>query len=300
MRYSTIGYLISEGFKNVFKNKKSTFASLGIMCCTMFIFGVFFAIGQNINYIMENVEAAQGMQVFIENDATEQDIEELESKIKSIHGVSTTTFVSKQQALDQMKENLGENQDLLTAYEGENNIFPASYVVKLTDLTLNEEVKDKIMQLDNVKKITSSDKTIATLIKLANGVRIISGVILILLVAISIFIISNTIKLTVHARRKEISIMKYVGATNSFIRWPFMVEGIIIGVIAAGITILIVGGCYEIVITEIMKTGFTDTVQLSLLHFRDIVELISIVYISLGIGIGVIGSSISMKKYLQV
>ena len=300
MKYSTIGYLISEGFKNISKNKKSTFASLGIMCCTMLIFGVFFTIGENVNYIMENVESAQGMQVFIENDATEEQIDKLESKIKSIYGVSTAEFVSKQQALDQMKSELGDNQDLLEAYEGENNIFPASYVVKLTDLKLSEQVKDEILKLDNVKKITSSDKTIAMLIKLANGVRIISGVILILLVAISIFIISNTIKLTVHARRKEISIMKYVGATNSFIRWPFIVEGIIIGIIAAGITILIVGGCYELVINEIMKTSFTSTVQVSFLHFSDMAELISIVYMALGMGIGIVGSSISMKKYLQV
>lgn len=300
MRYSTIGYLLSEGFKNVFKNKKSTFASLGIMCATMFIFGIFFAIGENVNYIMQNVESAQGIQVFIKNDATDEDIEKLNSEIKAIHGVSTTTFVSKQEALEQMKENLKDTPDLLAAYEGENNIFSASYVVKLTKLDLSEEVKTKILQLDNVKKITSSDQTIATLMKVANGVRIVTLAILIILIAISVFIISNTIKLTVHARRKEISIMKYVGATNSFIRWPFIVEGILIGITAAGLTLLLLAGGYEFLIAKIEQTSLSETVKIVFLHFEDMVGLISAVYACLGIGIGVIGSSISMKKYLDV
>ena len=121
-----------------------------------------------------------------------------------------------------------------------------------------------------------------------------------MLIAISVFIISNTIKLTVHARRKEISIMKYVGATNSFIRWPFIVEGIIIGIISALLTILIIYGGYTFIISKILGVFNSIQVNVSLLTFKDMYQMILIVYMALGIGIGVLGSSISMRKYLEV
>ena len=135
---------------------------------------------------------------------------------------------------------------------------------------------------------------------LANAIRIITGVILILLVIISIFIISNTIKLTVHARRKEISIMKYVGATNNFIRWPFIVEGMIIGVIASIISIVIVGGAYGFIAKQAVNANFMQVMNMSLVSLQDMLSSIIIVYMLLGIGIGALGSVISMRKYLKV
>lgn len=133
---------------------------------------------------------------------------------------------------------------MVKSYE-EDNPFPASYVVTLTNLEKSKDVREEINKFENVLEIQTSDDTISALIKIANGVKTISGVILVILIFVSIFIISNTIKLTVHARRKEISIMKYVGATNGFIRWPFMVEGILIGIISSFITVLILGITYN-------------------------------------------------------
>lgn len=124
-------------------------------------------------------------------------------------------------------------------------IYPASYIVTLTDLSLNSSVQEQINSIDHVDSIESSNKTITMLMNITKGIRMVTLVILVILVFISIFIITNTIKLTVHARRKEISIMKYVGATNGFIRWPFIVEGIIIGLISALITVLLVGLIYN-------------------------------------------------------
>ena len=299
MKYNILGYLVGEGFSNVFKNKKSTGASLMIMCATMIIFGIFLILGENINYFVSEVESAQGIQVFINNDATQEQIDELEEKIRALDGVSTTEFVSKEDALNQMKEKFGDKQDLLAGYE-ENNIFPASYVVTLTDLSKSKEVQDQISTFENVKKITSKDETVTTLINLANGIKIITGVILILLVIISIFIIANTIKLTVHARRKEISIMKYVGATNSFIRWPFIVEGMIIGVFASIISIAIVGGAYSVIAQKLVYSQFMQVINMSLVSFSDMFNSIIFVYMLLGIGIGAFGSVISMRKYLKV
>ena len=300
MGSNSFTYIIKEGVKNVFKNKKATFISLVTMICAMFLFGAFFAIGENVNAVLEQVQQNQGMEVFIENEATDEQISELETQIKELDGINTVTFKSKQEALDSMKENLKDNQDLLEGYEGENNIFPASFIVTLTDLSLATEIEAKVESMENVKKITSNNDTINTLMRIANGIKIAIGAISIILLIISTTIISNTIRLTVHARRKEISIMKYVGATNRFIRWPFMIEGIIIGIIAAGITILVVGSIYDLVIKNITASNVLQTMGVTLLQFSEIVQLIAIVYVALGIGVGVVGSSISMKKYLEV
>ncbi len=296
MKYNVIFYLISEGFRNVLKNKKSTLACLGIMCATMVIFGIFFAVIENINYMISQVEEAQGIEVFIQNTATEEQIKELGEKINAVEGVNNIRYKSKEDALTQMKEKFKDRQHLLEGL----NIFPASYVVTLSDLNLSQNVKDTIAGFENVKNITSSDDTINKLINIANGVRIASAIILILLVLISVFIITNTIKLTVHARRKEISIMKYVGATNGFIRWPFIVEGITIGVIAGMISLLIIGVLYNLLTDKLLETSFKNIIDVSLLGFNEMFSLILIVYLILGVGIGVVGSSISMKKYLEV
>ena len=199
MRYNVITYLLGEGIRNVFKNKKSTSASIIIMSLTMLIFGVFFVITQNINSIMKQIESEQGIEVFL-YDISEDQTKALEDYIRNIDGINTVEYKSKEDALNQLKSQFKDREDLLSGYD-ENNIFPASYVVTLTDLTKNNEVKQKIDEYDKgksdtekvIKKITSSDETITTLINLANGIRIITGVILVILIIISIFIISNTI-----------------------------------------------------------------------------------------------------------
>ena len=324
MGYNGFLYLMGEGFSNIFKNKKSTVISVMTMICTMFLFGLFFAIGVNVNSILEQVQMKQGMQVFIWDETTEEQKTKLESEIKALDGVNTVVFKNKQEALEDMKSRFKDNQELMAGYEGENNIFPASFVVTLTNLERTEEIQKEIERIGAkiategrseqvdlevegstvhdsiIKNITSKDSTIDTLITIAKGVRITIGVIFVVLLIISITIISNTIKLTVHARRKEISIMKYVGATNSFIRWPFIIEGIVIGVIAAIITLLIVGLLYDFVIQNIEASKVLQKMSITLLSFSEIAKPVTIVYAVLGIGIGILGSSMSMKKYLEV
>lgn len=299
MKYSVLGYLIGEGFRNFFKNKKSTMASLIIMFATMFVFGIFFVIGENVNHVINEIEAQQGMQVFINKNATQEEEKNLEAKIRGIEYVNNVTYKSKEEALNQMKSVFKKTPGLVKSYE-KDNPFPASYVVTLTNLEKSKDVREEINKFENVLEIQTSDDTISALIKIANGVKTISGVILVILIFVSIFIISNTIKLTVHARRKEISIMKYVGATNGFIRWPFMVEGILIGIISSFITVLILGITYNSVAEKIITSLAGVRVSLNLLTFSDMFNLLIIVYLVLGIGIGTIGSAISMKKYLEV
>lgn len=299
MKFNIVSYLIGEGFRNVFKNKKSTFSAILVMCISMLVFGLFFIIGENVNHVMNTVESSQEIQVFIKNDATDDEIKTVGEQIKAIEGVNKVTFVSKDEALEIMQNKVGEKSYLLEGYE-ENNFLPASYKVTLTDLKLASQVESQINELDNIKKITSSNETITKLIGIANGVRIVTAAILIALIVGSIFIIANTIKLTVYARRKEISIMKYVGATNSFIRWPFIVEGIIIGIISAAISVLAVGGAYKVVATKLLESSLVNSLGITLVSFGDMFSMIILVYLCLGIGIGVIGSSLSMRKYLEV
>ncbi len=302
MKYSILGYLVGEGFRNFFKNKKSTIASVIIMCATMFIFGIFFLIGENVNYIMKQVQSKQAMQIFINPEATKEQEAELEQKIKNIQYVNTIEYTSKEQALNDVKSWSSSVEMILGDLTSDGyNPFKASYVITLTDLTKAEEVQKQIETFDNVASVQTGNKTINKLIQVANGIRTATGVILVLLVLISIFIIANTIKLTVHARRKEISIMKYVGATNGFIRWPFMVEGIIIGIVSAIITVVILGFTYNFVVENIMNGGMPEIVGgINLLTFSDMLSMLFVVYIIIGIGIGATGSAISMKKYLQV
>lgn len=298
MRFNVFSYLIKEGFKSTFKQKKMTSASIIIMCATMFIFGLFFVIGENVNSVITQLESEQGIQIFIDEDATDADVETLEGQIKSIQGVNKVTFVSKEDALNSMKTTLGD-ENLFEGWD-EENPFPASYFVTLTDLSLNEQVQNEILKLDNVDEIASENTTINRLRSLANGIQITTIVILALLIIISIFIIAYTIKLTVHARRREISIMKYVGATNNFIRGPFIVEGIIIGVISAIITLIILGLSYNAIMPNIGGSILIQEMGLGLLSFSDMFSLVLTVYLVLGVGIGVLGSVISMRKYLKV
>ena len=198
-----------------------------------------------------------------------------------------------------MKEMLGE--DLIQGYENvEDIIYPVSYEVTLENLELNEQIQEEIMQIDKIDEIKSANEEISLIVKIAKGIRIVTGAILILLIIISTGIISNTIKLAVHARRKEISIMKYVGATNSFIRWPFLVEGVIIGIVAGLLSVALIGGTYTMIADWISTTYFLEIAKWEPIEFKEMFNLILTVYLGLGIGIGVLGSGISMRKYLDV
>ena len=298
MKYNILTYLIGEGISNIFKNKKQAATSFGTMCVIMIFFGICFIVIGNFNHFINQVEQEQGIQAFILNDATEEEVKTLGEEIQALEGVNTIEFVSKEQALGQMKDRLGEKSYLLDGYD-ENNIFPASYIVTLTDLKLSGQVQ-QIKELENIKKIRSSDETIEALVKIARGIKVGSYIIIAALICVNIFIISNTIKLTVYARRKEISIMKYVGATNNFIRWPFIVEGIIIGLVSGAVSLAIIAGLYLLIEQNVGFVTFLSNLSLSLLEFGEMFNLILIVYLVLGVGIGVLGSSFSMRKYLKV
>lgn len=300
MRYSIFGYLIGEGFRNVFKNKKSTMASLIIMFATMFVFGICFVIVENVNHITKTIEQQQGISVFIYDTATESQRDELANKMRNMQYVNTVTFKTKEDALEEVKRMFKDKKNLIATYE-KDNPFKASFSVTLTDLEQADNIQAQIENSSEiVSNVVAHSDTMETLVKIADGIKIMSIVILVILILISIFIITNTIKLTVHARRKEISIMKYVGATNGFIRWPFMVEGMIIGVISVLVSLAILCPCYTSVATAIEEGMISARLNFPLLTLQEMFTPLLIVYLVLGIGIGALGSGISMRKYLDV
>ena len=299
MKYNVLTYLIGEGFTNILKNRWQALMSFGVMCLMMILFGVCFAIVGNFNHFIKQVQTQQGIQVFVKKDATDEEISELEKEINSLDIVNTVEFVSQEQALQSVKDRIFKDRaDLLEGYDVK--IFKPSFKITLTDITKTAETKQELSNLENVVKVTNTDDVIEILIKVAKAIRITSFVIIIGLIIISVFIISNTIKLTVYARRKEISIMKYVGATNSFIRWPFVVEGIIIGLFSGIVSLGIISGLYMLMSNSVKVVGFLSAIGLKLLEFNEMFNFILIVYLILGIGIGVLGSAMSMKKYLKV
>lgn len=295
VRYSIFGYLIGEGFRNVFKNKKSTIASLVIMCATMFVFGIFFAVSQNVNHITKTIEEQQGMEVFILDEATVEQKEELKNKIRSNQYVNTITEKSKEDALEEMKTMFKDRKSLWDTYGGDNNPFKASFIVTLTDLTKADEVKTEIESSSIISSVEIKSDTINALIKIADGINIITTIILVILVFISIFIITNTIKLTVHARRKEISIMKYVGAKDAFVKMPFAIEGVIMSLAAVLIVILIVSFCYEPIIGMIGQRA-----SYKYLEINEVLPSLRWMLVIIGCFIGAFGSTMSMNKYLDV
>lgn len=299
MKYNVLNYLIGEGIRSVFKNKKSSIVALMTMCATMFIFGIFFAATQNINGFVNSIKEDQIIQANIKRTATDEEVAQLKENIEKIEGVATVTLRTKEEYLASLKESMKEKAYLFEDYE-KNNIFSDAYIITFKNLEQIEEIQAQVAKLDNVNSIADANKEVSILLNVAKGVKIVTFGLLILLIVISVVIISNTIKLTVYARRREISIMKYVGATNNFIRFPFIIEGIIIGIISGALTILLVGGAYNVLMSQMMNSVTLQRMGLELVRFSDMFNLLVTVYLILGIGIGILGSTRSMKKYLEV
>ena len=294
MKINTLIYLIKEGMTNLWTSRKTAISSFVIILATMLILGVFMLITVNVDHIVATTEESQGIQVILE-EVTENDRLKIENEIKNIFGVSTVTYISKDEALQSVIDSVDEEYKPIYEELRADNPYPASYIVKLTDLEKSSSVQDTILKIPNVKKIAANNKTAQMISDIGRTVNTVIIIILAILLATSIFIISNAIKITMFARRKEISIMKYVGATDGFIRLPFIIEGMIIGLVGAAIATLIVGLSYTSLYNNIQQTN-----EFSIVPFSGIVQNLIIIYIILGVGIGIIGSTVSIKKYLDV
>ncbi|MCK9858054.1 permease-like cell division protein FtsX [Paenibacillus sp. ATY16] len=305
MRISTLLRHFREGFKNIIRNGWMSFASISSIFFSLFLLGVFVLLALNINSMASNIESQVQIRVYLQTDIDQQKTNELENKIRKLSDVSKVEFVSKEEGLELLRKNLGKDGDaLLDGYDKESNPLPDSFTVEVFDPQNIAVAASEISALNNgdeAKPITSvkyGQGTVEKLFKITNAIRNIGLVIVIGLGVTAMFLISTTIKMTILARRREIGIMKLVGATNSFIRWPFFVEGALIGLVASGITTIVVLLAYtKLVSMNEMELGL---LMIKLIPVEELGWKITVLLMGLGTLIGVWGSTLSVRKYLKV
>jgi cell division transport system permease protein len=298
MKIRSLGYMLKEGFKNLWRNRMMSLASIGSVSATLIILGIIFILIFNINSLAEGAQDQfDSIQVYIDKDTENDRIEQIGKEIAQIEGIKEIKFKSRAEALGYMKELFGEQGYLLEGLEG--NPLPNSYVVYLNDIEDSEAVVSQIGLIENIENVKFHKDIVDKIIKITDFVRIIGMIIIVILIAISVFIIGNTIKLTVAARRREINIMKYVGATNWFIRWPFFIEGTFLGLLGSVIALLIIYLSYRY-LYNLAATSLYVMLTAYLVPIAKVVDNLFIMFIVLGSGIGALGSITSMKKYLRV
>lgn len=294
---TTNTYLIKEGYENLKKHGSKTFSTMLIICATMLVLGIFMILFTNVNKNVETVKVEQGIQVFIEDTATDADIEYIKDAIKKIDGVGEIRYISKDEAYEDAK-NVFKDQEYFLEGLDKVQIFPASYVVKFADIEKADNIKSQIEKIDGIYKVKYNSSTINAVISISKIANIFLLGIGVVLLVVSIFIISNTIKLAVYSNKREIFIMRYIGATNKFIKKPFVIEGAIMGIVSALISFMLISIAYVVIYARIPKVGSSLGV-FGFIPYTSLWWMILAIYIVLGLFIGILGSSISIKKYLK-
>lgn len=293
----TRSYLFKQGYSNLKKHGSKTFSTMLIICATMILFGIFLIAIQNIDVNVKIVSKDQGLQAFISDSVRDSEIEGLTKKIKDVPNVKEVIYLDKDDAFKNAKDTLKDYKYLLDGLE-KSNPFPASFIVKFKELDGSEDVKKAVEGIDGIYKVGYNEEIInavKAVSKIGNVVFFGIGGFMII---ISIFIISNTIKLAVYSNQREIFIMRYIGATNKFITMPFIIEGTLLGIGSALASWVIVSLAYIAAYARLPKIGST----LGVFGFIPYSQLWSLVlgsFIILGIILGVLGSAISIKKYLK-
>ena len=293
----TFGAIFRQTMSQMNRNKMMTTASLFSITAILLVLGIFFLLIVNINTMAEDIKRDfDQIQVNLFDAVTTEQSADMMSQINRMPGVESTYYQTREEALENWKIKWGENADLLDRMP--SNPLPNAIIIKMTDIEYARSIVDAVRAMPGVEKINYSQDTVDQLLRITRLIQIVSFIIIIVLVIISITVVSNTIKLTVLAREKEIVIMRYIGATNWFIRGPFLLEGILIGIIAAVISSVAIGFIYYYAIDRLgadlamfMTTGFVP--------LRFMMENLSIIFISLGVSIGACGAIISMRRFLE-
>lgn len=277
-------------------------ASVGVVASCLILVGICGSLVLNVNSFVSYLGAQNEIVIYMKEDASLDNINAINSSLENDEDVGHFRYVSKEDALAEQMGYMGQYASLLTGYEGANNPLPASFRVNLKDLTRLEPASLRFSGFDGVDYVSTPTELAGVLIALKNVTYYAGLAILVILFMVSMVVISNTIRLTVFARRREISIMKYVGATNGFIRMPFIVEGLLIGTISAVITFAVVAGGYVYLFNYIttQATGFIAMLSLCMVPFSSIWPVMLIGFVAFGWLIGGLGSALSMRRYLKV
>lgn len=295
MKIQTIEYYFREMLLSMIRNRWMTFASIGTVAVSLFVLGVFLILVMNMNKMASSLESQVQISVYISDNLPEAGRKEIERMTRDMKSVSAVEYVPREVALKKLQERLGENKKILDAL-GESNPLPNSFLVTVKSAEDVKKTAALIADLYGVEEVKYGQDVAANLFELTHLIRFFGLILMALLLFATVFIISNTIRLTVFARRKEIAIMKYVGATDWFIRWPFILEGVGLGFIGGGVSALVLRNFYSAMVAKVYEslTFFPMVEQYPFMNY------LTIALIGAGIFIGILGSTVSLKRFMEV
>ena len=294
--FRNIRYFISQGIKGVLANRLMSLASIGIVTASLFLFGFFILLGSNLNYVSDQIRQQCEINVYLPKGTPRDAVREVGSKLSLIPNVKEARLYTKEERFQDYKESIYSDRAGVIDTLKEDNPLRDAYILELADIEVAEEVAEAARKVSGVEEVKDSRHIFNKIISITNAVRHASIWFVFILTIISIFIISNTIKLGMFSRRREINIMKFVGATNWFIRFPFMIEGMILGFIGAALSSVIIIISYSAILPQIAE--FMGTIKL--LDTQSVKSLVMWSFGTLGIGIGILGSYMSIRKHLHV
>ena len=302
MRISTVGYSMKQGVKNIGRNKMFSLASIATMAACIFVFGLFFAIVMNFQYIVHKAEEGVAITVFFDEEATQAQIEKIGEKLEKHEGVKEIKYVSADEAWESFKDQyFGDEEELAEGFKNDNPLAGSdNYEVYMNDVSAQKDLVKFAKGLDGVRKVNKSDTVANTLNSVNKLVWYISAVIIAVLLVISIFLISNTVMMGITVRREEIAIMKYIGAKDSFVRAPFVIEGVLIGLVGAVIPLIVLYFMYTKAIAYILAKFSLLGNILDFLPASQVDRTLLPVGLALGMGIGFVGSFFTIRKHLRV
>ena len=295
MKVRTMEYYIREVFISLRRNNWMSVASIGTVAVSLFIFGMFLMMVMNMNKLAENMESQVQINVYLLDKVDREQARDIEKDLKEIEGVETVGFVTKDEAMERFKDRLGDQKTLLDALD-ETNPLPDSFEVTVTNPDLVKTAAEKMEKIDGVECAKYGQDVMEHLFEITRLLRIFGFTLMLVLAFATLFIISNTIRLTVFARRKEIAIMKYVGATDWFIRWPFVMEGMVLGLFGSIIAAMVLRTAYTAMAEKVYET----LAFFPLIPEQPFLTYITIVVVISGMVVGAIGSAVSIKKFLKV
>ena len=293
MRLHDLEYLFKEGCRNTWQNRLMALASVGVLVCCLLLTGFSYILFANVDQMSQTAYEQNVIAVYLDTKQPPEEVTDIGRTIREMDNVEKADFISKEELLSKYDDVLDE--ETMEIYSGEGNPLPDTYIVSMKDLALFEQTLEAIQSIDGVEEVTYDAGTAEMLTRLRQVVLVIGGSVIALLLAVSLFIIVNTIKLTVHNRRLEIYIMKSVGATDGFIRFPFIVEGMLVGLAAGVIGYGLVAALYHALLSNV---NF-DNPLLTLIPFSDLWGDLLTGFLAGGVLVGVCGSIISMGKYLR-
>ncbi|NLB32371.1 MAG: ABC transporter permease [Tissierellia bacterium] len=301
MNPKKISYIFRQAFKSMWRNRMMGFASIGSVTAVLVILGFVLIIVLNVNNMsLVAKETFDQIAVYINEDVADEQIEELGKSFMQIDGVMGVAYQTKDYALERVMEDWGDDAFLLQDLR--NNPFPNTYIVQLSDVSKADDVTAQLGTFEGVDKVRYYQDAVNSLIKISDFVKRLGAAIILILLLISVFIISNTIKITVLNRQREIELMQYIGATNGYVRGPFMIEGIMLGLLGSivAISIIMLGYNYSINYLAGRYIALLSGMSGYLVGIEMVINDIIIIFLTIGIGIGILGSLISLKKFLSI